>query len=72
MYRKITALILILPLLLTGCWDRQELNDQAIVLGWGMDLEKEESTWRPPIWCSRSLRNLADSRAGNRAAVPAS
>ncbi|WP_042201541.1 Ger(x)C family spore germination protein [Paenibacillus camerounensis] len=41
MYRKITALLLILPLLLTGCWDRQELNDQAIVLGWGMDLEKE-------------------------------
>ncbi|MNB81194.1 Spore germination protein B3 precursor [compost metagenome] len=41
MYRKVTALILILPLLLTGCWDRQELNDQAIVLGWGMDLVKE-------------------------------
>ncbi len=27
-----------LSLVLTGCWDRQELNDQAIVLGWGMDL----------------------------------
>lgn len=26
-----------MSLLLTGCWDRHELNDQAIVLGWGMD-----------------------------------
>ncbi|WP_053376389.1 Ger(x)C family spore germination protein [Paenibacillus sp. FJAT-27812] len=22
---------------LTGCWDRKELNDRAILLGWGMD-----------------------------------
>lgn len=72
MYRKITALFLILPLLLTGCWDRQELNDQAIVLGWGMDLVKEGCTLRPPIWCCRLPPNQADSRAGNRAAVPAS
>ncbi|MBY0013425.1 Ger(x)C family spore germination protein [Paenibacillus typhae] len=41
MYRKMIALFLIAPLLLTGCWDRQELNDQAIVLGWGMDLAED-------------------------------
>ncbi|WP_162551308.1 Ger(x)C family spore germination protein [Paenibacillus tepidiphilus] len=33
-----TFIFLVLSLTLTGCWDRQELNDQAIVLGWGMDL----------------------------------
>lgn len=41
MYRKMIILFLIAPLLLTGCWDRQELNDQAIVLGWGMDLAED-------------------------------
>jgi spore germination protein KC len=25
----------------TGCWDRVELNDRAILLGWGMDLTKD-------------------------------
>jgi spore germination protein KC len=25
----------------TGCWDRRELNDLAIVLGWGLDLKKD-------------------------------
>ena len=38
MFRRILVIFLALPLVLTGCWDRQELNDQAIVLGWGMDL----------------------------------
>lgn len=26
-------------LFVTGCWDRTELNDLAILLGWGMDIE---------------------------------
>ena len=38
MLRRIIFISLVLSLFLTGCWDRQELNDQAIVLGWGMDL----------------------------------
>lgn len=33
--------LLALSLLLTGCWDREELNDRAIVLGWGMDKDKD-------------------------------
>ncbi|ANS76673.1 hypothetical protein AWM70_20550 [Paenibacillus yonginensis] len=37
MWRKIT-LVLLCMLPLTGCWDRLELNDRAILLGWGMDL----------------------------------
>ncbi|GGA32861.1 Ger(x)C family spore germination protein [Paenibacillus physcomitrellae] len=37
MWRKI-ALVLMCMLPLTGCWDRLELNDRAILLGWGMDL----------------------------------
>jgi spore germination protein KC len=38
MFMRIIVISLALSLVLTGCWDRQELNDQAIVLGWGMDL----------------------------------
>lgn len=38
MFKKVTASVLVMALLLTGCWDRIELNDRAIVLGWGMDL----------------------------------
>ncbi|MBW4082618.1 Ger(x)C family spore germination protein [Paenibacillus sp. S150] len=41
MFRKITGVFLVLSLFLTGCWDRQELNDQAIILGWGMDLTEK-------------------------------
>lgn len=31
-------LVMASMLLLTGCWDRLELNDRAIILGWGLDL----------------------------------
>ncbi|WNS45999.1 Ger(x)C family spore germination protein [Paenibacillus sp. MMS20-IR301] len=41
MFRKLICIVIALSLVLTGCWDRQELNDQAIVLGWGMDLTEE-------------------------------
>src|SRR5690606_41119568 len=30
-----------LPILLTGCWDRQEINDVAFVLGKAIDREKD-------------------------------
>lgn len=26
---------------LTGCWDRKELNDRALLLGWGVDLSED-------------------------------
>ncbi|MEK8131293.1 Ger(x)C family spore germination protein [Paenibacillus filicis] len=41
MRNKVIGLLVLtfsLSLLLTGCWDRLELNDRAIILGWGMDL----------------------------------
>ncbi|WP_138495609.1 Ger(x)C family spore germination protein [Paenibacillus pinistramenti] len=37
MWRKL-APVLLCMLLLTGCWDRLELNDRAILLGTGVDL----------------------------------
>lgn len=37
MFRKMLIVYAAFSLILTGCWDRKELNDQAIVLGWGMD-----------------------------------
>lgn len=38
---KALAALLGLSLFTTGCWDREELNDRAIVLGWGLDLQED-------------------------------
>ncbi|MFF2090049.1 Ger(x)C family spore germination protein [Paenibacillus sp. NPDC058174] len=35
--------LIILALLLTGCWDRRELNNQALIFAWGMDLKEDGS-----------------------------
>ena len=38
---KALSMILVVSLcFLTGCWDRTELNDLAIELGWGLDQAK--------------------------------
>jgi len=41
--KKLTliALILTLPVTTTGCWDRLEINDVALVVAMGIDLEKD-------------------------------
>ncbi|MEF2245338.1 Ger(x)C family spore germination protein [Paenibacillus sp. IITD108] len=36
------VLLLLLMLLTTGCWDRKELNDQAIITAWGFDLNEDQ------------------------------
>lgn len=33
--------ILVCMILTTGCWDEREINDQAIVLGWGFDQNED-------------------------------
>ncbi|MFE4712612.1 Ger(x)C family spore germination protein [Paenibacillus sp. NPDC056722] len=33
--------LIVISCLLTSCWDRVELNDRAVILGWGMDKEKD-------------------------------
>ncbi len=38
----ISILLLLLMLLTTGCWDRKELNDQAIITAWGFDWNEDE------------------------------
>lgn len=38
--KKVFLVLLLCTFVTTGCWDRRELNDLAIVLGWGMDLKK--------------------------------
>ncbi|GBG07760.1 putative spore germination protein YfkR [Paenibacillus agaridevorans] len=38
----ILLLLLLLLLLTTGCWDRKELDDQAIITAWGFDLIEDE------------------------------
>lgn len=41
MNRRTLSFILVICLLfMTGCWDRTELNDLALELGWGLDLAK--------------------------------
>ncbi|MBO7744213.1 Ger(x)C family spore germination protein [Paenibacillus sp. MWE-103] len=38
-----TFMLAVLPLLLTGCWDRKELNDLAIISGSGLDKQPDSS-----------------------------
>lgn len=35
-------LIILLPALLSGCWERKELNELAFVLGYGLDKEGDQ------------------------------
>ncbi|WP_434655161.1 Ger(x)C family spore germination protein [Thermoanaerobacterium thermosaccharolyticum] len=39
--KKVLALLIILSLLLTGCWDKREINELAFVQGIGMDIDKD-------------------------------
>ena len=39
-YRTICMILVVSLFFLTGCWDRTELNDLAIELGWGIDQAK--------------------------------
>ncbi|WP_430108385.1 Ger(x)C family spore germination protein [Paenibacillus sp. B1-33] len=39
--RVIFLIFILLMLLTTGCWDRKELNDRAIIIAWGFDLNKD-------------------------------
>jgi len=43
----VTAMILMCPVFLTGCWDRREINDIAFVLGTAVD--KEGSAYRTSV-----------------------
>lgn len=38
--KRLVVLCLCMPLLITGCWDRLEVNDIAIVVAMGIDIEK--------------------------------
>jgi len=40
---KVYLIIVIIVLVTTGCWDRQELNDQTMIFAWGMDLNPDGS-----------------------------
>jgi spore germination protein KC len=38
---KVSFILFLCLFVTTGCWDGRELNDLGIVLGWGMDLNKD-------------------------------
>ncbi|GMA61886.1 Ger(x)C family spore germination protein [Alicyclobacillus fastidiosus] len=40
--RSIGVILLITMSLTTGCWDRVDINDRALLLGWGMDITDDE------------------------------
>ncbi len=44
---SVTAMLLICPVFLSGCWDRKEINDLAFVLGTAVD--KEGSEYRTSV-----------------------
>ncbi|MGZ4160650.1 MAG: Ger(x)C family spore germination protein, partial [Neobacillus sp.] len=39
-HRALCLILVISLFFLSGCWDRTELNDLAIELGWGLDQAK--------------------------------
>lgn len=56
---QILSFVLILSLFFTtGCWDRTELNDLAIILGWGMD-QTQDGTYMT------SAQIVIPSKSGN-------
>ena len=40
--KKVLSLLIILSLLLTGCWDKREINELSFVQGIGMDIDKDK------------------------------
>ncbi|AEF16328.1 germination protein, Ger(x)C family [Thermoanaerobacterium xylanolyticum LX-11] len=40
--KRVLILFIILSLLLTGCWDKREINELAFVQGIGMDIDKDK------------------------------
>lgn len=40
--KRVLILFVILSLLLTGCWDKREINELAFVQGIGMDIDKDK------------------------------
>ena len=49
---KLFVFLPFLGILLTGCWDRQEIEERAVVLGIGIDDAGEGATLprkRPPV-----------------------
>ncbi|TLS52281.1 Ger(x)C family spore germination protein [Paenibacillus antri] len=45
-YRMLVVLLLVAPLVLTGCWNSRELTDLAIVVGIGIDKGVKENTYK--------------------------
>ncbi|WP_165861176.1 Ger(x)C family spore germination protein [Paenibacillus paeoniae] len=41
--KRLWLILILLLFLTTGCWDRRELNDQALIFAWGMDLNEDGS-----------------------------
>lgn len=49
MRRKFLVLILISTLLISGCWDRREINDLALVVASAIDLEGKQTVFTAQI-----------------------
>ncbi len=58
----LVTILLLLPVFLSGCWDRKEINDVAIVLTSAIDIE-EDGTYRVTVLIPLA-RQLAGSTKG--------
>lgn len=58
---KKLLILLIIPFLLTGCYDYQELNNRAIVAGMGIDYNKDEFTVTLEILNSKKSESEKES-----------
>lgn len=64
---KMLILMLASTLLLSGCWDRQELNDIAIVVGMGIDKHEDEIVLSVQIV---NPGNVSSHQAGGTQSAP--
>lgn len=65
--RSTLFLLLVCTMLLSGCWDRQELNDIAIVVGMGIDKHEDEISLSVQIV---NPGNVSSNKMGGTASAP--
>lgn len=64
--KRVAIILLLCPPLLTGCWNKEELSDLAIVIGMGIDREPETDEYRVSfqVFNPSSLSTASGQSAG--------
>mgnify|MGYP002066972140 CR=1 FL=1 len=62
----VTAIVLICPVFLSGCWDRKEINDIAFILGTAVDKEGSKYRMSVQIAVPRELGGSSGKSGGGK------